>query len=733
MSIKSLYITLILNLFITGYSFSQDELSDSTKLEEIVISANKVLERRANIAQQINVISKDYIISQSPLNSADLLQSTGEIFVQKSQQGGGSPVIRGFEASRILLVVDGVRMNNLIYRSGHLQNLITIDPNVLDKVEILNGPGSTVYGSDALGGVIHFRTKNPVLSSDGKINLFGSVSSSFHSVNKGQNLNFALNTGSRRFASFSAVTLTRFGDLKMGGTKNTYNDKGYFGERPVYAERINGKDTLVTNSNKLIQKFSGYDQIDILQKFLFKPSENTEHTINLQYSNSTNVHRYDRLTDVKGAGLNSSEWYYGPQKRVLAIYNFKLTTKSFFETFEITGNIQSVQESRHNRGFGSTTLNHRIEDVSIAGLQFSANHNSGKNSLRTGIDIFWNEVKSTAYKENIITKVESPLDTRYPDGKNRLLNGATYATHTLRINKNFVMNDGIRLGFNSLSSTFVNKTFFPFPFNDVKQNNFVYSGNFGLIYNNNGIKASYMVSVGFRTPNVDDLSKVFESIPGRIIVPNPNLKPESTLTNEISLGYFDKTWSFENVAYYTSLINFLSLAAGTFEGKSTILYNGVQSQVFNTINRAEGYIYGFNTNIRKILNYHWLVYGTLSYTYGRSKDDGKVSPLDHISPIILKMGVEAKFDNLDGAFYMIANGKKDVKNYGPSGEDNIQYAPSTGMPGWMTLNLKTGYKVSEAIKFQAGVENIMDIQHRYFASGINAPGRNLWLSARISF
>ena len=241
MSIKSLYITLILNLFITGYSFSQDELSDSTKLEEIVISANKVLERRANIAQQINVISKDYIISQSPLNSADLLQSTGEIFVQKSQQGGGSPVIRGFEASRILLVVDGVRMNNLIYRSGHLQNLITIDPNVLDKVEILNGPGSTVYGSDALGGVIHFRTKNPVLSSDGKINLFGSVSSSFHSVNKGQNLNFALNTGSRRFASFSAVTLTRFGDLKMGGTKNTYNDKGYFGERPVYAERINGK------------------------------------------------------------------------------------------------------------------------------------------------------------------------------------------------------------------------------------------------------------------------------------------------------------------------------------------------------------------------------------------------------------------------------------------------------------------------------------------------------------
>ena len=75
--------------------------------------------------------------------------------VQKTQFGGGSPVLRGMEANRILLVVDGVRMNNAIYRKGHLQNSITVSPSMLDKTEVLFGPSSVIYGSDALGGVIH--------------------------------------------------------------------------------------------------------------------------------------------------------------------------------------------------------------------------------------------------------------------------------------------------------------------------------------------------------------------------------------------------------------------------------------------------------------------------------------------------------------------------------------------------------------------------------------------------
>lgn len=730
---RILYILISFIFFVFQIGSGQSEPSDSSRLDEIVISANKVEQKRVDVAQQISIIKSDYIAAQSPLNSADLLQSSGEVFVQKSQQGGGSPVIRGFEASRILLVVDGVRMNNLIYRAGHLQNLITLDPNVMDRVEIFNGPGSTMYGSDALGGVIHFRTKNPKFGIGGTSNNFGSASTSYHTVNQGANINVTYNLGYKNFASFTAVTLTRLGDLKMGGTKNPYNDNGYFGERPFYADRVDGKDVLVPNENKLVQKFSGYDQLDILQKFAFKTSESVQHGLNIQYSNSTNIPRYDRLTDPKGTGLNSAEWYYGPQKRLLAIYNLNFKLDGFFSTLDIAASYQNVQESRHNRGFGSSTLNHRVEDVQVAGFQIAAVRNAGKHQLRTGIDAYWNDLKSTAQKENINTGDLAALDTRYPDGKNSLVNAAGYVTHTFRLSDHFILNDGIRLGINNLFSTFVNKTFFPFPYSEVKQNNFVYSGNLGLIYTNRGFKASYMASLGYRAPNVDDIAKVFESAPGKLIVPNPDIKPETTFNNEVSLGYFDKSWSFENVVFYTSLSNFISQSPGTFDGQSSILYNGTLSQVLTTVNKAKGYIYGLYSGLRKQIGDHWGVYGSVTYTYGRSKTEDVTTPLDHISPLIAKFGVDARYSKADASFYVLYNGKKDLADYSPSGEDNLQYAPATGMPAWMTFNVRGGFKIAESLKILAGVENILDVQYRYFASGINAPGRNIWGSLRVAF
>jgi len=730
---KNICILLFINIINLNYTFSQEEILDTSAIDEIVISANKVPEKRSDIAQQVKVLSKKYILSQSPLNAADLLHSTGEVFVQKSQQGGGSPILRGFEASRILIVVDGVRLNNLIYRAGHLQNVITIDPSVMDRVEIIHGAGSTVYGSDALGGVIHFRTRNPVLGSSENVKLFGGVSTGYHTVNQGSNLNMTFNAGWKKFATLSSVTMSRFGDLKMGGAKNPFYDKGYFGERLVYAVRIDNTDVLVTNENKLVQKYSGYDQIDILQKMIFQPSFNSTHILNIQYSNSTNVPRYDRLTDVKGSGLNSAEWYYGPQKRFLSIYNGNFQLDGFFESLDITANFQNVTESRHNRGFGNNNLNHRIEDVSVLGLNISTLHKSEKHELRTGFDTYRNQVVSTAHRENIVTKEIGALDTRYPDGDNSLLNISLYSTHTYKISDHFTLNDGFRVGINNLQSTFKNKQFFPFPFDDVQQNNMVYSGNLGLIYKIKNIRLAYLTTLGFRAPNVDDLSKVFESTPGRIIVPNPNIKPESTFNNEISFTYLNKSWNFESVVYYTRLSNFISTAPSTFNGQTQIEYNNLLSDVYSTTNTNGGYIYGYHVSVRKNINSHMLVYGSLSYTYGQSEQDGKAFPLDHIAPLISKAGIETSYNSLDAAFYIIYNGEKDISDYSPSGEDNAQYAPPTGMPAWMTLNIRGGYKWNKNLKINVGVENILDIQHRYFASGINAPGRNFWCSVKVDF
>ncbi|MFN5877387.1 MAG: TonB-dependent receptor plug domain-containing protein, partial [Flavobacteriales bacterium] len=137
-------------------------------IDEIVVSASKFEEKRKDVSQKIQVIRASEIQNMNQTSTADVLANSGNIMVQKSQLGGGSPIIRGFETNKVLIVIDGIRMNNAIYRGGHLQNVITLDNSIMDRVEIVFGPGSVVYGSDALGGVMSMTTKNPELSSNGK-------------------------------------------------------------------------------------------------------------------------------------------------------------------------------------------------------------------------------------------------------------------------------------------------------------------------------------------------------------------------------------------------------------------------------------------------------------------------------------------------------------------------------------------------------------------------------------
>ncbi|MBP6756183.1 MAG: TonB-dependent receptor plug domain-containing protein, partial [Bacteroidia bacterium] len=131
-----------------------DLISKSVNLDEIVLSANRKSEHKIDVPYSIEIIKQKDIEFTNPATSGDLLSNTGQVFVQRSQAGGGSPSLRGFEANKVLLVIDGVRMNNAIYRGGHLQDVMTIDPNMLERTEVVFGPSSTIYGSDALGGVM---------------------------------------------------------------------------------------------------------------------------------------------------------------------------------------------------------------------------------------------------------------------------------------------------------------------------------------------------------------------------------------------------------------------------------------------------------------------------------------------------------------------------------------------------------------------------------------------------
>ena len=696
------------------------------RLDEVIVSVNKVEEKKNSVAQQVEVIPSSSIQLGQDQTTAELLGNTSGVFVQKSQMGGGSPVLRGFEANRIVLVIDGVRMNNLIYRGGHLQNILTMDKNMLDRVEILYGPSSTIYGSDALGGVIHFITRKPEFAESGaKRKVFVNSVNRFSSANNEWMTHLDVNAGNKKFASLTSFTRSDYGDLRGGTLQNPFYSTSY-GERPYYVELINNADSLVMNKDRFLQIQSAYTQYDLIQKFSYRPSNRITHSVNAQYSTSSDIPRYDRLTDPATTRLRFAEWYYGPQKRLMASYDLTyLPDSQFFQRINAGVNFQNVEESRHTRRFNTSSLTHRSEQVNVGALTFNVQRISGRHDMKAGLDIQINDLKSTANSTNILNGSSSPLDTRYPDGVNSMNQFGIYFSHNWLVNSKTRITDAVRIGYSTLHSTLIDTTFFKLPYRDVSQKNVVYSGSVGLIHQSSeAIKISALLSTGFRVPNVDDLSKIFESVQGSLIVPNTDLKPEKTISFEMGFRYRTANTSWENTVYGTRLYDAIVTDAFLFNGNDSVLYDGVKSKTLANQNKRKAYILGFNSAIQRKIDSNFDLMLSINYTYGRTQTDTVDIPLDHIPPFYSRLQLTYHYKNFSTLFYIQYNSWKRLADYNPGGEDNLQYATQKGMPAWYTLNWKASWTLNHHLKVQAGVENIADIQYRTFSSGINAPGRN---------
>ncbi len=742
-----------------------DSLKTGVELDEVVISSSNYAEKRKNIAQKIEIISSKVIAQINAQNTGDLLMNTGKVFVQKSQQGGSSPILRGFEASRVLLIIDGVRMNNAIYRSGHLQNVITTDQNSLARVEVMYGPSSTTYGSDALGGIIHLITKSPMLAVEKKRLFIGTAFTRYSTVNNDKTVHADMSIGGKKIAWFQAYNFSDFGDVKMG--KNYAKSYPDFGRRVSYIDQINGVDSIVKNLDDRVQKFSGFKQWDITQKILFKPTEKVAHLLNFQLSNSTNVPRYDRLQDTKnfggaiGTALRFAEWYYGPQKRYLGAYEFAKQKAGFFSEIKVNINFQFIEESRQTREYRQyDQFDSQVEKVKVFGTTLSGRKIIGRHELVIGADIQLNDVKSTATRTNLTNGIISKLNTRYPDGKNNMNSGGVYAQHIFKFkNEKLVLNDGIRFQTTTLKSNVSDNSFFQLPDTAVVQKSYAVTGNIGLIFSpQKSTTVRTALSSGFRVPNIDDLSKVFESSTAarQVVMPNADLQPEYTYNLDISLNQkIGKRISVEITGFYSIFRNAIIKAPFKLNGEDSLVYNGVQSQILASQNVSKANLYGFNVGLNATVVKNIMIASTLGFTNGRYKTDAlkqsaiyekqtngtyllvnrNVSsrPLDHIPPVIGRTSLVYQNKKYNAELYVLYNGWKRLDEFNADGEDNAQYATADGIPAWATANIKASVNIKSYLQLQIGLENIFDKNYRSFASGFSAPGRNYIIALRANW
>ncbi len=714
---------------ITDTIITLDEMGIS--LNDIVIAASRWSQQSSDQSQKNIGISLQEVALKNPQTAADLLGVSGKVFIQKSQQGGGSPMIRGFATNRLLYSIDGIRMNTAIFRAGNIQNVISLDPFAIERTEVLFGPSSVIYGSDAIGGVMSFQTLSPMLSDDDSPNMNWNVHSRYSSANNEMTGHADFRISWKEFASVTSITHSNYGDLYMG----SYGPSEYL--RPFSVKRIGDKDSIIQNPDQQLQIPSGYSQLNIMQKFLYTPHEDWRIEYGLHLSKTSEYDRYDRHIRYKNGLPRYGEWKYGTQIWNMHALSIQHAGQyAFYDSMQIRLAYQFFEESRISRDIHMNTREIRTEQVDAYSFNIDMVKSIGEVQWYYGLEGVLNDVQSMGLNQNIVNGDTFIGPSRYPDSD--WLRFGAYLTGNYALDAKTNIQSGLRFSHYGINATF-DTTFYPFPFTATSLNNISLTGNAGIVHRiSNDFSLSANIATAFRSPNIDDMGKVFDIQAGYVVVPNPSLKAEQALNGDIGLTkiFADKV-KIDIAGYYTILNDALVRRDYTLNGQDSILYDGELSRVQAIQNAATAFVWGLQFGLEAKFGYGLSFHVDINHQIGEEEmDDGTKSPSRHAPPLfgmsslrykkgsfVVDLGVQFSGERSFETMPLEEIGKPEIYAVDMNGKP---YSPA-----WYTLNLKVGYDIHSNLRVNAGIENITDQRYRPYTSGIVSPGRNFVLSLQL--
>ena len=718
------------------------EVGDSLcgySLQEFVVSGNRWCRERGSQPLKITALSFEDANAYNPQTTADVLGLTGEVFIQKSQYGGGSPMIRGFATNRLLYSIDGVRMNTAIFRSGNIQNVISLDPFSIASTEVMFGPGSVCYGSDAIGGVMVFNTLRPKLSADNSPVVYGSATVRAATASNELTGHLHAGVGWKKWGFVTSFSASSFGDLKQGMHGPSDYIKEYVVVPGYSSDGVN--DLVIANKDLRSQSPSGYSQFNIMQKVRYAPVEawNMEYAFHL--SETSEYARYDRHLRYRNGKPRYAEWNYGPQKWMMNHLRVENTGENVvYDSLRINVAWQRFEESRICRDLGKPTREIQTENVDAwsVNADFTKNLISDVN-LSYGLEYVLNDVVSKGVGNDVVTGEQLSVSARYP---NALWHSAGLYVQTewhahrtlniaagLRYNHYFIRNDFASVGYD-------------IPFAPLQVSNAgSVSGNVGLNWRPLSgwlLRANY--ARGFRAPNVDDMGKLFDSVDGCVIVPNPALKPEYADNVEVGVAkHFGRFLKFDITAYYTHLDNAIVRRDYTFNGSATMLYQGELCRVQALQNAAVAQVWGVQAALDSRFARWFYANAHLNWQRGFEElDNGEVSPSRHVAPLFGRAALGFDNSRLKIELFTAFQAECDAESMPEeeAGKTEIYALNGDGKPyspGWITLNMRVSYKVLNGLFLNAVAENITDVRYRPYSCGISAPGRNVTMSVTYTF
>ena len=665
-------------LFIVKPLFSQNNATSSVPdslisldLNEVIFTGKKLKSNVFNTAESISILHSKALSLNSQRNTPELLNEAPGVFLQKTNHGGGSAFLRGLTGNQVLYLIDGIRINNAITRYGPNQYLNTIDRFSLERIEIVRGSGSVLFGSDAIGGVINMLSINPDVNQQKALS--GKISTRIGSNHLEESLNGRISYKNKESWLTSGITTRSFGDL------------------------IGGKNTK-------LQHPSGYDEFcyDVKTNIQI----NKRHTIQglLQYVHQKDVPVYHKYI-LENFALNTMD----PQKRSLAYVGYTYTPeKGFIQNIKFTPNIQQVAESRWSKKNNSNLTTIENDTVEIFGVLTELNtlKNIGdwKWSGSHGFDLYHDKVNSNRiqmYDNN------TPIFKRglYPDDATQI----SYAFFTNQhIEKNkFQVTLGNRIQFLSLQ----------IPIDNGQIINIQPKAWVGNLYVSQALlpklKLIYGLNTGFRAPNIDDLGSL-GIVDFRYEIPNYDLKPEKSAQIQIGYKWNGPKFNWETYTYYNRLKD---IVVRNKKGNETI--DGYP--VYIKENAENGYIMGLETNFQYILGRSLQLTGSLTYTYGQNTS--KKEPIRRIPPLFGYVNIQYQKEKYWAKLFFQLAGKQQRLAAGDISDNRIG---RLGTPGWSVINISNGFNFKK-IDINLTLQNVLDKDYKFHGSGINGVGRSLIL------
>ena len=651
----------------------------------IMVTAQRYETSEHDVSSGVTIVDSEELRNTSSRSTPEALIGSTGVWIQKTNHGSGSPIIRGLMGNQVLLMVDGIRMNNATYRYGPNQYLSTIDPGLIDRIEVTRGNGSVLYGSDALGGVVQILSRTPRFRTSGKP-LRGFVSGKWMSGSMEKSLRSELQWSSRKIAALAGFSRRQFGDIVAGGSFGTLDP-------------------------------TAYDEISAEGKLLLKTGTKSVLTASWQHHQQNEVPRYDQVTQGGYAFYN-----FHPQLRQLGFLRWeKFTESGILNNIRVTGGINRSVEGIHSQKNGSPEIKSQ-EDIVNTFNMIGEVHSLFTDSwqAQSGVEWYYDHVDSKAGIFNPSSQESRSVRGSYADdAMSRSI--AFFSSHTVDLNK-IQVTAGFRLSANALSVKDP-------AFGDQKIEPHAWVGNIGLSW---FLHPDYVLFVtgntGFRAPNVDDVSK-FGTVESTVFeIPSQDLAPERSASVELGFKINRENFSGSVTAYRTLLFDLIERVPAIYQGMDTI----EDRRVYQKQNVSESVLHGFEAEGVVKLSPAFSVYGNLTYTHGEniSRDE----PMRRIPPLFGKVGLG--YQHPSGLWFRadyIYAGEQQRLAGGDLGDARISVRLRNGvMPGWDVLNVHAGFHY-RALGLTISGQNLFDEGYRVYASGVDGYGRNLsvTLSARL--